>query len=139
MVIMRQEALRNKGFISSQRKGYLGQINIEGVKLAVTCEFWRDRQDVPFIHIRRQPMKVFDEKTNKFKDIQPKPYFECYAPHTGDNYPHISYRGHFVFAKFQYELIGRWNNRDQRTLTISVSRTDDQPIIERLNKIMKEK
>lgn len=117
----------------------MGHLNIEGVKLAVICEFWRDRNDVPFIHIKRLPVKVFDENTETFKDVQPKPYFECYAKYTGDNYPKISYRGYFVFAKFQYELIGRWNNRDQRTLMISVQRTNEQPIIERLNKIMKDK
>lgn len=131
--------LRNKGFISSQRKGYKGHINIDGVKISVDCEFWKDRNNTSFIHLKRQLMKVFDEKTMKFKDISPKPIFECYARHTGGKYPDICYRGFFVFAKFQYELLARWNSRDERTLMVSVSRTDEQPIIERLNKIMKGK
>lgn len=135
---MEKQSQRNKGFICSQRKGYKGQMNIDGVKLSVECEFWKDRKGDSFIHIKRQKMKVFDEKTTTFKDVDPKPSFECYARHTGLKYPKPSYKGYFIFAKFQYELLGVWNTREERTLMILVERTNDQPVIERLNKIMKE-
>ena len=40
---------------------------------------------------------------------------------------------------FQYILYGRYETREEKTLLFNVERTENQPIIEKLNNNLKEK
>ena len=82
---------------------------------------------------------MFDEKTCTFNDIKPRPFIECNAFYTGKPFPNVSYKGYFYLASFRFELLASWETKEMKSSCMIVSRTTEQPLIKRINQIMKEK
>lgn len=130
---------RNKGYVKNTTKGLAGWLNVEGIHFDVNATFWKDDKGKPFICVQRAIEKVFDEKTCTFNDIKPRPFIECNAFYTGKPFPNVSYKGYFYLASFRFELLASWETKEMKSLCMIVSRTTEQPLIKRINQIMKEK
>lgn len=128
----------NRGYCTKTPDGYRGQINIDGVVMNINTTFWDDKKK-KFIWVRCNNVMVYDDKKDKYYHVKPSPYFECYAFDLNQKYPNVSYRGTFIFVGFQYILYGRYETREEKTLLFNVERTENQPIIEKLNNNLKEK
>jgi len=127
-----ERLLRNKGFVARGINGYIGKINIEGVTLDINATFWK-REKRRFVWIQRQKMIKYDEREKKFYDIMPRPILDCKANYTYKKFPDISYRGQFMFARFKFDLTGRFEDKKEKILLFDISKSEEQPLIETTN------
>lgn len=134
---MEQEILNNRGVVKNSIQGWHGYLNVAGVTFDVNVTFWKDDKG-EYIWIQRDKVKVFDKKTSTFRDIKARPHFECYARSVKKKEPNIDYRGTFYLASFKFNIIGRWDSKFKKTLSFIVERAQDQPLIKRINELMKE-
>ena len=127
------ELINNHGYVKRTPKGFFGELSIEGFKMDIQATFWNKTITGCDLWLQRRKKKIFEEKTNTFKSYIPKPYFECYA--LKDKGKNKIYRGEFIFVGFKYSLSSFWEDKTEKLLNISIERTKDQPILDRLKEI----
>lgn len=127
------ELINNHGYVKRTPKGFFGELSVEGFKMDIQATFWNKAVTGCDLWIQRKKKKIYEEKTNTFKSYIPKPYFECYA--IKDKGKNKIYRGDFIFVGFKYSLSSFWEDKTENLLNISIERTKDQPILDRLREI----
>ena len=125
------ELINNHGYVKRTTKGFMGELSIDGFEIDIQATFWDKASTGCDLWLQRKKKKIYEEKTNTFKSYIPKPYFECYTIKGKDKI----YRGEFIFIGFKYSLSSFWEDKTEKLLNISIERTKDQPILDRLREI----
>lgn len=103
----------NDGYINGfiERKGdasYQGRIIIEGITIQPIVGQYFKEDGENYLWLKRKRILEYDDKTQSYKEREPRPQFECYLKKQMDDNT-VAYKGEFMFMRFRFSVVGVWD------------------------------
>lgn len=125
------ELQRNKGYVNKTPQGYVGTINVDNIKMDIVCTFWSRPS---LIWLQRVKAKKYDPINKTFEEYEPRPKFECKAKRVVKDGSYL-YEGSFMLIGTKYDIIAYFEDRKEKRLVMNISKSKEQPYIERMKEI----